>query len=79
MVVVLPGLIFLFDAGDQVADGIDLERLWNLRLRLRFGSRVGLLLVRVRRIAGGDQGWSLGGWRRHKGCFLGTLTGERRC
>src|SRR5579862_465401 len=76
LIVLLAGLIFLLDAGDQVSDGIDLERLRNLEFRL--GCVGGLRLRLIRRLAGRYDRRSFGLSRRYKGCSLYSLTAERR-
>jgi len=63
-IVILPCLVFFFDAGDQLANGIDFKRLRNLRLRLGLGG--GGFLLMSRRPAGRYHGWSLSLSGRHE-------------
>ena len=81
MVVILAGLVFLLDVGDQVGDGVDFEFLWDLFFGLRLGGGCGrgLLRMLVRRVVGGHEsgGFRLG--RGKEGGFLGGLTGHGRC
>ena len=75
LIIVLPSLIFLFDAGNQIGHGIDLKRLRDRRLRLRLNG-AGLLLGRIRRLTGRDEGGRLGLRRRQERSFLGALAAE---
>ena len=76
LVVVLAGLVFLLYPCDQVGYGINFQGLWNLRLRLRFGS-VRLRLMWIRRVAGRcDQRRCLSLRGRQEGRFLGGLAAD---